>query len=244
MIRVEASGPSLRSRDEFIPTQACPASQPCSLVQEPPRKYFDTHELVCVCVCFTQSSVALNLYLRFLSAGVRQVKAVLTLMTSLGLSKNKRGKLEKGPRGGEVLGVSQNKREGRKASLATHSTVAVHGINEAGGQPEYPQHRLSGESCNGRPVRCLVLWDSKIFISVLSFGFKAGAFGLVSGGLPGKPAASLGCSVCLERPPHFLAACCSHLSSHGDLVLVHSFKGSETNASRALISCLTSGPLL
>lgn len=155
MIRVEASGPSLRSRDEFIPTQACPASQPCSLVlwfRSHPGSILTLMNL-CVCVCFTQSSVALNLYLRFLSAGVIQVKAVLTLMTSLGLSKNKRGKLEKGLRGGEVLGVSQNKREGRKASLATHSTVAVHGINEAGGQPEYPQHRLSGESCNGRPVR-------------------------------------------------------------------------------------------
>lgn len=85
MIRVEASGSSLRSRDEFNPTQTCPASQPllsCSVAQEPPRKYFDTHELfVCVCVCFTQSSVALNLLqyscLRFLSAGIIQVKAVM-----------------------------------------------------------------------------------------------------------------------------------------------------------------------
>lgn len=54
MIRVEASGSSLRSRDEFIPTQTCPTSQPllsCSVAQEPPRKYFDTHELfVCVYV--------------------------------------------------------------------------------------------------------------------------------------------------------------------------------------------------
>lgn len=52
MIRVEASGPNLRSRDEFIPTQTCPTSQPllsCSVAQGPPRKYFDTHEL-CVCV--------------------------------------------------------------------------------------------------------------------------------------------------------------------------------------------------
>lgn len=83
MIRVEASGPNLRSRDEFIPTQTCPTSQPllsCSVAQGPPRKYFDTHEL-CVCVCFTQSTVALNLLqyscLRFLSAGVIQVKAVM-----------------------------------------------------------------------------------------------------------------------------------------------------------------------
>lgn len=162
-------------------------------------------------------------------------------MTSLGLSKNKRGKLENWV--GEVLGVSQSKREGRKAFPVT-PLWPVHGILEAGGQPEYPQHRLSGESCHGRPIRCLVLWDSEIFISVLSFGFKAGAFGRASGGLPGKPAA-LGCSVCHEKPQYFLASRCSpHLSSHGDLVLVHSFKGSETNASRALISCLTSGPLL
>lgn len=124
-------------------------------------------------------------------------------MTSLGLSKNKRGKLENWV--GEVLGVSQSKREGRKAFPAT-LLWPVHGIHEAGGQPEYPQHRLSGESCHGRPVRCLVLWDSEIFISVLSFGFKAGAFGLASGGLPGKPVASLGCSVCHERPQYFLAS--------------------------------------
>lgn len=83
MIRVEASGSNLRSRDEFIPTQTCPTSQPllsCSVAQEPPRKYFDTHELFFVCMCFTQSSVALNLLqyscLRFLSAGVT-VKAVM-----------------------------------------------------------------------------------------------------------------------------------------------------------------------
>lgn len=164
-------------------------------------------------------------------------------MTSLGLSKNKRGKLENWV--GEVLGVSQSKREGRKAFPAT-LLWPVHGIHEAGGQHEYPQHRLSGESCHGRPVRCLVLWDSEIFISVLSFGFKAECLWPGQwGGLPGKPAASLGCSVCHERPQYFLALRCSpHLSSHGDLVLVHSFKGSETNASRALISCLTSGPLL
>lgn len=57
VIRVEARGPSLRSRDEFIPTQTCPTSQPLLLVQEPPRKYFDTHELVCVCVCVSLSPV-------------------------------------------------------------------------------------------------------------------------------------------------------------------------------------------
>lgn len=36
--------------------------------------------------------------------------------------------------------------------------------------------------CHGRSFRCPVLWGSEIFISPVSFGFKAGAFGLASGG--------------------------------------------------------------
>ena len=36
--------------------------------------------------------------------------------------------------------------------------------------------------CHGRSLWCPVLWGSEIFISLVSFGFKAGAFGLASGG--------------------------------------------------------------
>lgn len=36
--------------------------------------------------------------------------------------------------------------------------------------------------CQGRSLGCPVLWSSEIFISLVSFGFKAGAFGLASGG--------------------------------------------------------------
>lgn len=45
-----------------------------------------------------------------------------------------------------------------------------------------PGNQGQKRTCHGRSLRCPVLWGSEIFISPGSFGFKAGAFGLASGG--------------------------------------------------------------
>lgn len=99
-----------------------------------------------------------------------------------------------------------------------------------------PKHRMSGESCHGRSVRCLVLWDSEIFISVVSFGFRAGIFGLASGGRASQVRLCAAWSAS-DRSPCLLSSspACSYLSSHGAPVLAYSFKGSETIASKVLI---------
>lgn len=165
------------------------------------------------------------------------------------------GKGKAGPGG---LGGNQKRRKGRRCAgqslvpsgaclpgLLPQSLTPLWpgggGTHGPEGQPEY---RISGESCHGRSVRCLVLWDSEIFISVVSFGFKAGVFGLASGGRAGQVHLCAAWSAS-NRSPHLFSTspACSYLSSHGAPALAYSFEGSETIASRVLISCLTSGQI-
>lgn len=61
-------------------------------------------------------------------------------------------------------------------------------------------------TCHGRSRRCPVLWGSEIFISLVSFGFKAGAFGLASGGM-GSQVLPWGCFVWDKGQPYFLLTC-------------------------------------
>lgn len=71
--------------------------------------------------------------------------------------------------------------------------------------------------CHGRSLGCLVLWGSEIFISLVSFGFKAGAFGLASGGRRSQ-ALPWGCSVWGKGAAITASslACSPYLSSHED----------------------------
>lgn len=182
-------------------------------------------------------------------------------MTSLGQSKNKNetGKWEKGEQVWEDR--EGTKEEGKEGALpgrawCLHQVLSPGGLLPQsltplwpmGGGPHgpegQPKHRMSGESCHGRSVRCLVLWDSEIFISVVSFGFKAGIFGLASGGRASQVRLCAAWSAS-DRSPRLLSSspACSYLSSHGAPVLAYSFKGSETIASKVLISCLTSGQI-
>lgn len=174
--------------------------------------------------------------------------------------KNETGKRGKGKAGQGGPGGNQKRRKGRRS--ARQSLVSSPGPVPPGGLlpqsltplwpmgggthgPEgQPKQRISGESCHGSSVRCLVLWDSEIFISMVSFGFKAGVFGLTSGGRASQVLLCAAWSAS-NRSPYFLSsslACC-YLSSQGTPVFAYSFKGSETIASRFLISCLTSGQI-
>lgn len=65
--------------------------------------------------------------------------------------------------------------------------------------------------CHGRSFRCPVLWACEIFISLVSFGFKAGAYGLASGrgGARCFPGAALSG---IKGQPYFLLTCLLSLS--------------------------------
>lgn len=107
------------------------------------------------------------------------------------------------------------------------------------------KHQISGENCHGRSVRCLVLRDSEIFISVVSFGFKAGVFGLASGGRASQVllCAALSGS---NRPPYLspphLPILTSPVMGPWSWFIVS--RGSETLLQGLLICCLTSGLLM